>query len=97
MHAHARSCTQTGQLLLEKQVHEGDIQDLQVSPCGSHFITASLDKSAKLIDVADFETLKTYKTGRFVQSAAISPLMDHVSAFFFLLDLCPCVLSVSPL
>ncbi len=65
-------------MLLEKQVHDGDIQDMQVSPDGAYFITASLDKTAKLVDVVELEALKTYKTGRFVQSAAISPLFDHV-------------------
>jgi translation initiation factor 3 subunit I len=50
----------------------------QMSPDGSYVITASLDKTAKLIDLLTLEPLKTYKTGRFVQSAAISPLYDHV-------------------
>eukprot|EP00983_Pelagomonas_calceolata_P105175 1159102-Pelagomonas_calceolata.AAC.1 len=68
---------QTGKMLLEKQVHEGDIQDMQMSPDGAYFITASLDKTAKLVDAVELEALKTYKTGRFVQSAAISPLFDH--------------------
>jgi len=31
-----------------------------------------------LIDTETFETLKTYNTGRLVQSAAISPLYDHI-------------------
>lgn len=61
-------------------MHEDAIQDMQMSADGSHVITASLDKSAKLVDVQTFEVLKTYKTGRFVQSAAISPIFDHVSA-----------------
>lgn len=51
-----------------------------MSPDETHVITASLDKTARLIDVDTFEVMKTYKTGRFVQSAAISPLFDHVSA-----------------
>lgn len=70
--------TETGALLSEAQVHEDAIQDMQVSPDGSYVITASLDKTAKLVDIASLEVLKTYKTGRFVQSAAISPLFDHV-------------------
>ncbi|WIA20372.1 hypothetical protein OEZ85_004795 [Tetradesmus obliquus] len=70
--------TETGDMLQEVQVHEDAIQDMQVSPDGSYVITASLDKTAKLVDIASLETLKTYKTGRFVQSAAISPLYDHV-------------------
>ncbi|MEW5303151.1 MAG: hypothetical protein WDW36_005871 [Sanguina aurantia] len=69
---------ETGKMLQEACVHEDAIQDMQMSADGSHVITASLDKSAKLVDVQTFEVLKTYKTGRFVQSAAISPIFDHV-------------------
>jgi translation initiation factor 3 subunit I len=69
---------ETGDLLQEVQVHEDAIQDMQMSPDGSFVITASLDKTAKLVDITSLDVLKTYKTGRFVQSAAISPLFDHV-------------------
>lgn len=65
-------------MLQETTVHEDAIQDMQMSPDETYVITASLDKTAKLVDVETFEPLKTYKTGRFVQSAAISPLFDHV-------------------
>jgi translation initiation factor 3 subunit I len=68
----------TGELLEEAQVHEDAIQDMQMAPDGTYVITASLDKTARLVDVSSLEVLKTYKTGRFVQSAAVSPLMDHV-------------------
>lgn len=69
---------ETGDLIQEEQVHDDAIQDMQFSADGSYVVTASLDKTAKLVDVSTLEVLKTYKTGRFVQSAAISPLMDHV-------------------
>lgn len=69
---------ETGKCLQETQVHEDAIQDMQMSADQTHAITASLDKTAKLIDVETFEVLKTYKTGKFVQSAAISPIFDHV-------------------
>ncbi|KAG2442342.1 hypothetical protein HXX76_002428 [Chlamydomonas incerta] len=69
---------ETGALLQEQQVHEDAIQDMQMAHDETHVVTASLDKTARLIDVDTFEVLKTYKTGRFVQSAAISPLFDHV-------------------
>lgn len=52
---------------------------MQMSADGTHAITASLDKTARLIDVESFEVLRTYKTGKFVQSAAMSPIFDHVS------------------
>lgn len=69
----------SGELLQEAQIHEDAIQDMQLAPNdGTYAITASLDKTAKLIDTATLEVLKTYKTGRFVQSAAISPAFDHV-------------------
>lgn len=70
--------SETGQMILERQVHEDAIQDMQLSPDGAYVVTASLDKTAKLIDLDDFSELKSYKTGRFVQSAAISPLFDHI-------------------
>ena len=70
---------QTGKMLLEEKVHEDAIQDFQISADHSHGVTASLDKTAKLVDIETFEVLKTYRTGRLVQSAAISPIFDHVS------------------
>eukprot|EP00291_Cryptomonas_curvata_P023128 CAMPEP_0172156390 /NCGR_PEP_ID=MMETSP1050-20130122/3175_1 /TAXON_ID=233186 /ORGANISM="Cryptomonas curvata, Strain CCAP979/52" /LENGTH=438 /DNA_ID=CAMNT_0012825435 /DNA_START=192 /DNA_END=1507 /DNA_ORIENTATION=- len=42
-------------------------------------ITASTDMSATLYDTVTLEPLKSYKTDRPVNSAAISPLMDHVA------------------
>ena len=75
---------QTGKMLLETKVHEDAIQDLQLSPDGSYAVSASLDKTAKLVDIETFQVLKTYRTGRLVQSAAISPIMDHVSMHMLL-------------
>lgn len=37
------------------QVHEDAIQDMQFSADGSYVITASLDKTAKLVDVISLE------------------------------------------
>lgn len=36
-------------------MHEEAIQDMQVAPDETHVITASLDKTAKLIDIESFE------------------------------------------
>jgi len=49
---------QTGEVKEEKQLHEKQINDLKMSPDGTHFITASSDKTAKLVDtqVHDFQT-----------------------------------------
>lgn len=69
---------ETGKLVQEAQIHEGDIQDFQLSSDATYGITASLDKTAKLVDLESLEVLKTYKAGKFVNSASISPLMDHI-------------------
>ena len=41
------------------------------------FISASKDTTAKLFDCDSLECLKTYKTDRPVNSAAISPIDEH--------------------
>lgn len=70
---------ETGKLLQEAQIHDDAIQDMQLAPNdGSYVVTASLDRTAQLVDVPTLTSLKTYKTGRYVQSAAVSPLYDHV-------------------
>ncbi len=47
----AHTCVvQTGKCVLERQIHEKHIMDLQVSTDQTHFVTASNDKSAKLVD-----------------------------------------------
>lgn len=58
--------------------HTGHIQDMQMSSDGTMFVTASKDCTAKLFDVDTLACLKTYKTERPVNSAAISPIFDHV-------------------
>ena len=42
------------------------------------FITASKDNLSKLYDWESMQTLKTYKTDRPVNSAAVSPIRDQV-------------------
>ena len=42
--------SQTGEVKDEKKVHDAQINDLKMSADGTHFITASADKTAKLID-----------------------------------------------
>jgi hypothetical protein len=58
---------------------------MQMSKDGTMFITASKDYAAKLFDTDSLVCLKTYKTERPVNSAAVSPIFDHVSQFFFLM------------
>lgn len=58
--------------------HSDVIRDLQLSPDRSYFITASRDNTSKIIDLLTLATLKTFKTERPVNSAAISPLRNEV-------------------
>jgi len=69
---------ETGKMLQEEQLHEKQINDLQMSPEGTHFVTASVDRSAKLVDSQTFEVLKVYQSQVPVNSAALSPIFDHV-------------------
>lgn len=58
--------------------HTGNINDMQLSKDGTMFVTASKDTSSKLFDSDSLVCLKTYKTERPVNSAAIHPIHDHV-------------------
>ncbi|XP_005181692.1 eukaryotic translation initiation factor 3 subunit I [Musca domestica] len=58
--------------------HTGSINDMQMYKDGTMFVTASKDTTAKLFDSESLMCLKTYKTERPVNSASISPIMDHV-------------------
>lgn len=58
--------------------HTAGINDMQLNKDGTMFVTASKDTSAKLFDSDSLMCLKTYKTERPVNSAAISPILDHV-------------------
>lgn len=63
-----------------KSVHEhrGTINDIQFNKDQTMFITASKDHTSKLFDTATMDLMKVYKTERPVNSAAISPIRDHV-------------------
>lgn len=58
--------------------HDRLINDMQFNKERTMFITASKDHTAKLFDAENLMLLKTYKTERPVNSAAISPILDHV-------------------
>ncbi|KKK12090.1 hypothetical protein ARAM_003203 [Aspergillus rambellii] len=70
----------TGEQLKNAQAHEFDhqINDLQFSPDRIYFITASKDKSAKLMSARDLAILKTYVSDTPLNSAAITPKKDYV-------------------
>jgi len=68
----------TGKKLFSVKEHTKQINDLQLSKDGSMMISASKDNTAKLFDAPTLEILKTFKTERPVNSAAISPTKEHV-------------------
>ncbi|KAL3830363.1 hypothetical protein ACJIZ3_019165 [Penstemon smallii] len=71
----------TGKLLKESDKEDGHkkpITSLSKSTDGSHFLTGSLDKSAKLWDTRTLKLIKTYVTERPVNAVAMSPLLNHV-------------------
>jgi len=54
------------------------LTDLQWSQDRTYFITASKDKTAKLVSAADLEVLKSYPTDTSLNSACITPRKDFV-------------------
>ncbi|VAI04928.1 unnamed protein product [Triticum turgidum subsp. durum] len=72
--------SETGKLLKEsdKEVgHQKAISSLSKSLDWSHFLTGSLDKSAKLWDARTLTLIKTYVTERPVNAVDISPTLDR--------------------
>ncbi|KAK1364776.1 Eukaryotic translation initiation factor 3 subunit I [Heracleum sosnowskyi] len=69
-----------------KLIHESDkesghqkaVTSLTKSVDGSHLLTGSLDKSAKLWDIRSMKLVKTYNYGTRVYAVTLSPLLDHV-------------------
>ncbi|KXX76372.1 Eukaryotic translation initiation factor 3 subunit I [Madurella mycetomatis] len=70
----------TGDLIDNFPIHElnNPITDLQWSLDRTYFITASKDKTAKLISAKDLEVLKNYAADTPLNSAAITPKKDFV-------------------
>ncbi|KAK2069574.1 hypothetical protein P8C59_004138 [Phyllachora maydis] len=70
----------TGDLNFNLSIHELNmpINDLQWSADRTYFITASKDKSAKLITARDLEVLKTYVADTPLNSATIVPKKEFV-------------------
>jgi len=71
-------CVKTQKKLCMKSTHQKAVSDMQMSKDGTMLISSSKDTSAILWDADTLEELKTYKTERPVNSAAISPIYDHV-------------------
>ncbi|OBZ82385.1 Eukaryotic translation initiation factor 3 subunit I [Choanephora cucurbitarum] len=57
--------------------HEGILSDLQFSPDRTYFITASKDKSAKIIDSFTLDVKKTYVADTPLNSAALTPKIQE--------------------
>lgn len=70
----------TGELIINYSVHDLNqpITDLQWSPDRTYFITASKDKTSKLISAKDLEVLKTYTSDTPLNSACITRKKDFV-------------------
>lgn len=68
----------SGDLIDSIKIHDANITDLQMSPDKTYFITASKDKSAKLIDVDTFKVLKVYESDSLVNTAAITPVKEFI-------------------
>ncbi|XP_065838836.1 eukaryotic translation initiation factor 3 subunit I-like [Oscarella lobularis] len=67
-----------GEIVRKIHDHTKSVSDLQLSKDKSMLISASKDTTAKLFDAETLKYMKTYKTDRPVNSAAISPIQDHV-------------------
>lgn len=67
----------------EKQLHEGSIMDMRFSADMTHFLTASNDKTAALVDARTLEVLKKYKFGSPVNACDMSPTHDYVQFRIF--------------
>ncbi|XP_020104343.1 eukaryotic translation initiation factor 3 subunit I-like [Ananas comosus] len=77
---------ETGKLFKEAgkdSGHQKTITPLSKSGDGSHFLTGSLEKTAKLRDARTLTLLKTYATERPVNAGAISRLLDHLRTHTF--------------
>lgn len=69
---------QTGKITAENRIHDADIKDMQFSKDGTHFITASGDRTSKLVDSQDLQVMKEFAFERPANAAAMSPIADHV-------------------
>ena len=72
-------CVQTGKITAENRIHDADIKDMHFSQDGTHFITASGDRTAKIVDTLDLQVMKEFAFERPANAADMSPIADHVS------------------
>ena len=81
---HYNALSQTGHCLQTVKEHRGVISDIQASADQMMVIAASKDNSAKLFDADKLDLLKTFRTERPINSAAVSPTKDHVRLSLYL-------------
>jgi translation initiation factor 3 subunit I len=70
--------TDTLSLVQENRDHAKSINKMSFDKDKFTFITSSFDTTAKLFDTKTLKVLKTYETGRPVNTANISPIKEHV-------------------
>jgi translation initiation factor 3 subunit I len=70
--------TKTGELVKEMEVHKKEVTEIQYDKTKTLFISSSTDGNSTLFDAIKLEPITTYETGRPLNAASISPLMDHV-------------------
>lgn len=78
----SRIDSETGEGLLTKQVHKGEIVDIQANDDHSYFVTASRDSTASLMEMdGNFEDLRiSYRGDVPLNTAAVAPVKDIVIA-----------------
>jgi len=70
--------TETRKEVRSVAAHRKEVMAIRPSYDKTVFITASKDGTAKLFDLRSQEEIKMYETGRPINAAALSPVMDHV-------------------
>ena len=72
---------QTGKITAENRIHDLDIKDMRFSRDGTHFITASGDRTSKIVDAQDLTVMKEFAFERPANAADMSPIADHVRRY----------------
>eukprot|EP00958_Prasinococcus_capsulatus_P013621 scaffold1410_cov386-Prasinococcus_capsulatus_cf.AAC.1 len=70
--------TESGKVLVEDEVHKKNITSMSIHADGTHFITTSVDKTAKIFCMKTLKCLKVFTTERPVNAASLSSIFDHV-------------------
>eukprot|EP00163_Fabomonas_tropica_P007867 TRINITY_DN1750_c0_g1_i2.p1 TRINITY_DN1750_c0_g1~~TRINITY_DN1750_c0_g1_i2.p1 ORF type:complete len:231 (+),score=46.60 TRINITY_DN1750_c0_g1_i2:384-1076(+) len=70
---------ETGKEVHKIKDNKKAVMDIQFSKDRGSFITCSLDQSARLYDVRTRKCMHTYEVERPLNTASISPLMDHIA------------------